>query len=55
MHAGQVLFPPQILLEAGSERWQKIVKVHDKVDERVEQAAKSSESSSHEFERKPAV
>jgi hypothetical protein len=55
LQSGHVLFPEQVFAKAVAERRKKVVKVHDKVDERVDHWAESSETARHEFGSEPAV
>jgi len=37
LQSGQILLPPQVFLDVGSQRGQQVVRIHDDMHERVEQ------------------
>ena len=53
LEQGQMLLPPQVLLEPWAERCQQVVRVHDDVDEGVKRAEERSVTTGNEFHPPP--
>lgn len=53
LQGGEVLLPPQVLLELGSEGREQVVRVHHDVDERVEQTEEGAVATGSELDAEP--
>jgi len=53
LQRGEILLPPEVLLHAGPERGQQVVRVHDDVHKGVEQAEESAVATWGELDSKP--
>lgn len=53
LHPRQVLLPPQILLHVRAKRGQHVIRIHDGVDEAIEQGPEITQSPGHEFQQAP--
>ena len=51
LQLGQVALPPEVLLEAGAERREEVVRVHHNVNEEVEHGAEALVAAGNESEK----
>lgn len=54
LHSGQILFPPEVLLHMRPKRCQHVIRVHENVDQSVDDTEEGRMTAGEEFDTDPS-